>query len=67
MIATNYMGTVIDVGKMKPSYTNKQKAGIIQNIMQLDKEEKLSSDKDYIISLNEDSQRGLIDSVFNEL
>jgi hypothetical protein len=61
------MGTVIDVGKMKPSYTNKQKAGIIQNIMQLDKEEKLSSDKDYIISLNEDSQRGLIDSVFNEL
>jgi hypothetical protein len=35
--------------------------------MQLDKEEKLSSNKDGIITLNEDAQRDLINSVFNAL
>ena len=47
----------MDVVKMKPSYTNKQKAGTIMYIMQLDKEEKLLNDKDNIIPLNEDTQR----------
>jgi hypothetical protein len=37
------METGIDNVKMKPSYTNQQKAGTIKCIMQLDKAAKLSS------------------------
>ena len=66
-IVTNYKRTGIDVVKMKPSYTNQQKAGTIKYIMQLDKSEKLASDKDGMITLNEDTQRDLINSVFNAL
>jgi len=66
-MVTNYMGSGIDVVKMKPSYTNKRKACTIKYIMQLDKEEKLSSDKDGIITLNVDTQIDLIYSVFNAL
>jgi hypothetical protein len=32
------MGTGMDVVKMKPAYTNKEKTGTIKCIMQLDKE-----------------------------
>jgi hypothetical protein len=61
------MGSGMDIMKMKPSYTNKQKAGTIKYIMQLDKEEKLSSDKDGIITLNKDTKRNHINSVFTTL
>jgi hypothetical protein len=35
--------------------------------MQMDKEEKLSSDKDGMITLSEENQSDLINSVFNAL
>jgi hypothetical protein len=66
-VATNYMGTGIDVVKMKPSYTNQQKAGTIKYIMQLDASEKLASDKMGLITMNKDTQRDLLNSVFNVL
>ena len=61
------MGTGIDVVKMKPSYTNQQKAGTIKYIMQLDASEKLASDKMGLITMNKDTQRDLLNSVFNVL
>ena len=66
-VDTNYKGTRIDVVKMKPSYTNQQKAGTVKYIMQLDGSEKLASDKMGIITMNIDTQRDLIYSVFNAL
>ena len=66
-VVTNYMGTGIDVVKMKPSYTNQQKAGTIKYIMQLDASEKLASDKMGLITMNKDTQRDLLNSVFNVL
>jgi hypothetical protein len=66
-VVTNYEGIGIDVVKMKPSYTNKQKAGTIKYIMQLDVSEKLASDKMDIITMNKDAQRNMINSVFNAL
>ena len=66
-ILNDFMGTGMDVVKMKPAYTNKQKAGTIKYIMQLDKGEKLASDKEGMITLNEDTQRDLIYSVFNAM
>jgi len=66
-VVTNYMGTGTDVVKMKPSYTNQQKTGTIKCIMQLDGSEKLGSDKMRVITMNKDTQRDLINSVFNAL
>ena len=66
-VVTNYMGTGIDVVKMKPSYTNQQKAGTIKYIMQLDGSEKLAREKMGIITMNKDTQRDLLNSVFNVL
>jgi hypothetical protein len=66
-VVTNYTGTGIDVVKMKPAYTNRQKAGTIKYIMQLDGSEKLASDKMGLITMNKDTQRDLINSVFNAL
>jgi hypothetical protein len=43
-VVTNCMGIGIGVVKMKPSFTNQQKAGTIKCIMQLDGSEKLASD-----------------------
>jgi hypothetical protein len=57
----------MDIVKMKPSYTNQQKAGTIKYIMQLDKSEDLASDKDGMITMHKDLQRDLINSVFNAL
>jgi hypothetical protein len=56
-VVTNYMGTGIDVVKMKPAYTNQQKAGNIKYIMQLDGSEKQVSDKMGLITMNKDTQR----------
>ena len=67
LIATNYMGNGLNVVKMKPPYTNKPKAGIIKYFMQLDKVENLSSDKDGMITLNEVTQRDLMNSMFSSL
>jgi hypothetical protein len=39
LIATDYMGTTMDVVEMKPPYTNHQKADTTKYIMQLDKSE----------------------------
>ena len=61
------MGTEIDVVKMKPSYTYQQMAGTIKYIMQLDASEKLASDKMGLITMNKDTQRDLLNSVFNVL
>ncbi len=66
-VVTNYKGNGIDVVKMKPSYTNRQKPGTIKYIMQLDGSEKLASDNMGIIMMNIDTQRDLINSVFNAL
>ena len=66
-VVTNYMGTGIDVVKMQPPYTHQQKAGTIKYIMQLDGSEKLASDKMGYITMNKDTQRDLINSVFNAL
>ena len=52
---------------MNPFSTNQQKAGTIKYTMQLDKSEKLSSDKDDKVPLNEDTQRDLVYSIFNAL
>jgi hypothetical protein len=57
----------MDVVKMKPSYTSKRKAGTMKYIMQLDKAEKISNDKDGMITLNDDTKKDLINSVFNAL
>jgi hypothetical protein len=67
LIVTDYIGIRINVVKMKPSYTNQQKAGTIKYIMQLDKSEKLSSGNDGMITLREDTQRDLMYFVFNML
>ena len=67
LIVTNYMGNGMDVVKMKPSYTNKQNAGTIMYITQLDKAEKPSSDKDGMITMNKDTRKDLINSAFNVL
>ena len=48
VIVTNYMGTGMDLITKKPPYTHKVKAGTIRYIMHLDKEEKLSSDRNGI-------------------
>jgi hypothetical protein len=66
-VVTNYMGSGIGVVKIKPSYTNQQKAGTIKYIMQLNVAEKLARDKNGIITMNKDTQRDLINSVFNAL
>ena len=66
-VATNYMGTAIDGVKIKPSYTSQQKAGTIKYIMQFDGSEKLASDNMGLITMNKDTQRDLINSVFNAL
>ena len=67
-VVTKYTGTGIDVVKMKPTYTNLQKAGItIKYIMQLNGSEKLASDKTSLITMNKETQRDLINSVFNAL
>jgi hypothetical protein len=52
---------------MKPFYTSKQKEGTIKYIMQLDKAKTISSDKDGMITLNVDTQKDLLYSVFNAL
>ena len=61
------MGTRIYVIKMKPAYTNQQKTGTIKYIMQQDGSEKLASDKTGLITMNKDTQRDLINPVFNVL
>jgi hypothetical protein len=66
-VVTNYNGSGIDVVKMKPSYTNQQKTGNIKYIMQLHVSDKLASDQMGIITMNKDTQRNLINSVFNTL
>ena len=66
-VVINYKGTGIDVVKMKPSYTNQQKTGTIKYIMQLDVSEKLVSDKMGIITMNTETQRDVINSVFKAL
>jgi hypothetical protein len=66
-VVTNYMGTGIDVVKMKPTYTNQQKAGTIKYNMQMDGTEKLASDKMGLITMNKGTQRDLINYVFNAL
>ncbi len=66
-VVANYMGTRIDVVKMKPAYTNQQKAGTMKYIMQMDGSKKLASDKMGIITTNKDTQRDLLNSVFNAL
>jgi len=64
-VGTNYMGIGIDVVKMKQAYTNRQKPDNIKYIMQLDGSEKLASDKMGLITMNKDTQRDLINYVFN--
>jgi hypothetical protein len=66
-IVTDYTEAGMDVVKMKPSYTNQQKAGTIKYNMQLDKSEKKLSDKDGMITLNEDTQKDVMYSIFNAL
>ena len=66
-VVTNYMGTGINVVKMRPLYLNQQKAGTIKYIMQLDGSEKLASDKIGLITMSKDTRRDPINSVFNAL
>ncbi len=66
-VVTNYMETGIDVVEMKPSYTNQQKSGTIKYIMQLNGSEKLATDKMGLITINKDTQRDLLNSIFNAL
>jgi len=66
-VVTNYKGNGIDIVKMKPSYTNQQKPGTIKYIVQLDGSEKLSSENMGIIMMNINTQRDLMNSVFNAL